>query len=490
MDGNTSSYWDCGDRIQDGETVSDTWNRLANNPADRPWLTVDLGAIYDITKVNIVTYVSTGRYYQYEIYLSTDNETWVLAGEKKDTAEPVAAGVDHPVCGMYARYVKVVGTYHSRNTSFHIAELRVYGKLKEGTFRTGWDTLQNSLSDLREGYNRYNYTAESAAAFDSAAAYAERALTSLRSCDFALTTAHHFLQQAAEGLTYEFKLQSAALLLGKDINIVYTAVVPDGYEDVYILFECNGKQTKVVGTDNGDNTYSFLYCDILPQQFSDNIRATLCATRQGETVTCVKETYSVREYCEYQLTHSEDDPLITLLSDLLIYGEKAQIVSGYKTDSLVTEGLSLSPSVFETLGDAYNKASLAGEESSLVSWRGAGLRLEHPLALYLNFYCENPEAVTVTVQINGRVQHYDAGDFVERDGYYRIYLRGIAAAEFNEEITAVFSVDGVQTGQELHYSVNSYIYAKQNDPSDMLDLLKAVYNYGASVSAYSGKTGE
>jgi hypothetical protein len=383
VDGNAGngSFWACGDIPKlSGESTDDTWNRLAGTPELRPYITVDLGALYDIKKINVVNYVDTGRYYKYEIYLSADGENWVLAGEKTDNSEPVAEGIDYSVSGMYARYVKLVGTYHSKNTSFHVNELRVYGSPKGDSFSNDREKLNDSLTALTAGYNKYNYTAESAKEFENAVGYAERVLSSVNSNAFALSSAEYFLQQAAAGLTYEFKIQSAALLIKDDVNIVYTAVVPDGYENVYMLFECNGMTTKVYGNDNGDHTASFVLSGVLPQQFRDNITATLCATYGGEEVRIVKDGYSVREYCEYQLKNSTDELLITLLSDLLVYGAKAQTVSGYNTENLATDGLGelLKPSSFETLGEAYNKQSIVGEKNESVYWRGAGLRLEYP----------------------------------------------------------------------------------------------------------------
>jgi hypothetical protein len=52
-------------------------------------------------------------------------------------------------------------------------------------------------------------------------------------------------------------------------------------------------------------------------------------------------------------------------------------------------------------------------------------------------------------------------------------------------ITAVIKKDGVQVGQMLKYSVNTYIQKNQSSSNSALaELLKAIYNYGESAKLY------
>lgn len=293
----------------------------------------------------------------------------------------------------------------------------------------------------------------------------------------------YLLSKAPEKL----RIRGACLWIREDVSVVYTAVIPDGYTSVYMMFDFLGKTYRVYGTDNGDGIFSFPFEHILPQQLGDNIRATLYATRLGEEESVTKETYSVREYCIYQLENSTDARLVTLLSDMLIMGAEAQRVAGYKTDALVTDGLTLNAaSSFVSPPDSVNKLSLEGESSGDLSWQGAGLRLENQMALYLTFRAASVENLNLRVTVAGREKVYAADDFIECDGCYRVYILGIAASEFNEAVEAVFLQSGTTVGQTLSYSVNSYIYAKQaTAEAPVQGLLRAIYNYGESVYAFA-----
>ena len=105
-DGSNSSYW-------------------AANPYPK-WWQVDLQGIYDINAVFIRNYYETGRYYQYEIWGSTDNKTFTRIAEKKDTSPTTDLGDMYPVTTT-ARFLKVVMTNNSINPSVHITDFRVYG---------------------------------------------------------------------------------------------------------------------------------------------------------------------------------------------------------------------------------------------------------------------------------------------------------------------------------------------------------------------------
>ena len=68
---------------------------------------------------------------------------------------------------------------------------------------------------------------------------------------------------------------------------------------------------------------------------------------------------------------------------------------------------------------------------------------------------------------------------------YRVYYRGVFAYEFDDVITAYFEKNGVRVGSILGYSINTYIYKKQADTNEKLvELLKAIYNYGESAKKY------
>lgn len=495
-DGKTNTWWSFPDIPKEaGESTDALWRRLEEETERRPMLTVDLGGLCEIGKINVITYVGTGNYYEriyhYDLYVSADGVRYTKVAAKTDDSMPRAEGNDFCLSGVYGRYVRVVGTYHSRNTAFHITELRVFGREADATVRQGREALASLMSALPAGYDASLYTVQSRDAFESARTYAESLLASVRAGAFALEEAREELLRAYDALTYDFKIRGASLWISDDVSLVYTAVIPDGYDDAYMVFEFGGKRVRVLGVEAGDHTFAFRFEHILPQQFGDEVRATLYATRDGESVSVCRESYSVREYCIYGIENSENAALVTLLSDLLIYGARAQAVAGYRTDALVTDGVDLShASGTPTISEEKNKLARTGEPSGEVAWRGAGLRLENRMALYLTFRAGSVAGLRVVVTFDGGERVYTEEDFVPRGDGYVLYVNGIPAAKYDAEVTARFEREGTLLGESLTYSVNSYLYAKAaGGEGDLAALLCAIYNYGESVRAYAATSG-
>ena len=105
------------------------------------------------------------------------------------------------------------------------------------------------------------------------------------------------------------------------------------------------------------------------------------------------------------------------------------------------------------------------------------------------FTATDVEGLTVKVTVNGRETVFTANDFYTEDGKYVVYFRGINANEYDMVVSAIFYKDGTQIGNTAEYSVNSYIFSKQNDTEteNLAALVQATYNYGVSAEAYAGK---
>ncbi len=98
-----------------------------------PEFTVDLGSVQTISSFNIVFYWGGSRIYKYEIYTSTDGNTFTLSSDQSgNTQNSVQAGLNStPTAGTEsARYVKVVTLSYNGNSSAgtdtHVIEFRVY----------------------------------------------------------------------------------------------------------------------------------------------------------------------------------------------------------------------------------------------------------------------------------------------------------------------------------------------------------------------------
>ena len=82
--------------------------------------------------MNVVNYYDGKRYYDYDLYVSKDNETWQKVANRKETygeAPSLVTGDTYEFSAdqITARYIKLVGLYNSANEGFHVKELRAYG---------------------------------------------------------------------------------------------------------------------------------------------------------------------------------------------------------------------------------------------------------------------------------------------------------------------------------------------------------------------------
>ncbi|MBQ3100560.1 MAG: hypothetical protein IJC50_06170, partial [Clostridia bacterium] len=285
----------------------------------------------------------------------------------------------------------------------------------------------------------------------------------------------------------QFKFNSAYLNLTQDINFVYRATVPDGFTNPYVVFTMNGKNYTVTEStldEQGRNCFKFM--GLNPHWMGDNISATIYATVDGTEVSFTQASYSIKQYCKNQLSKTTDNELKALLSDLLVYGEKAQYYQDYKTGELVTADMTLYPSTFVTLGAEYNKQTVIGDKNATIDYGGAGLYLSNNVAIRYIVNTLTPEKYTYEITIKGNTRTFTAADLqYVSEGKYYLYFDGIMATEFDEVVTAQIKQDGVLVGRTIEYSVNTYIQKYQNDAGTLGALLRAVHNYGNSATAYA-----
>lgn len=157
IDGDRTTYWDGG------------------KYSSRPWVTVDLGGVYKLDRVNVINYwKSADRYYQYEVYTSVDGINFVQLGAKTDTNIATIQGETYECTeDVYAAYIKVVGTYNSKNSAFHINELRAYGEVaneeeyQEYLHNIAKAALEELVAECEDTYKDYDYTEDTWAVYET-----------------------------------------------------------------------------------------------------------------------------------------------------------------------------------------------------------------------------------------------------------------------------------------------------------------------------------
>jgi hypothetical protein len=194
----------------------------------------------------------------------------------------------------------------------------------------------------------------------------------------------------------------------------------------------------------------------------------------------------VRQYCVNQLASTEDEKLEALLCDLLVYGEKAQLYRGYKTEALVTAGLELTPTDFVSLGELTDRYSLSGEVDGRIVWKSAGLYLANDLSVSLRVASDCIAELTFRIKIGSRVKTV-SGSSLESDGEggYILTFDGVMANELDRTVTFSAELGGETVGQVMTYSVNSYIKNYASDAGALGELVRALSCYGASATEYA-----
>lgn len=372
--------------------------------------------------------------------------------------------------------------------------------LVENCTHTQTTQIVTSPTCTEPGYTTYickncglSWTADETAALGHNYTYTDNGDThtfSCSRCDASAEEAHTFTDGVCICGRKEFRITSAQLILNGKLDLTYTASIPDDYETPYMVFSGpNGEETITNVEQDENGNYVFAYTGINPQCMGDSITATLYATVEDELQQVSIENYSVREYCIHQL--AKDDisaELRTLLSDLLAYGAAAQTYMNYNTEALVNTGDDiLNPTYSNFTALSGLSASFEGDASEDVYWTGAYLTLTDSVAMTFRFYTADAEELVITVRIGDEEQTFTSFKMVEgQEGIFEITVDDIAATQFGDTVTASFNLWDEDMGNTLSYSVNAYVCAKQNDGNIALsNLVKALYNYGVSASAYA-----
>ncbi|MBQ6430572.1 MAG: InlB B-repeat-containing protein [Oscillospiraceae bacterium] len=294
--------------------------------------------------------------------------------------------------------------------------------------------------------------------------------------------------------SYEgLRISAASLTLHQDIVVNFTAAVPAGMTNPYVVVELNSRSYEITqSTEDTQGNRVFAFTDLTPDQMGDNLKATLYATADSVRYEYCLQEYSVKQYCtNVMAAHPEDTNLQTLLADILVYGAATQTFTGHNADSLVTAGVDLTAaSAFVPLTTTDASIPVANGD---IYWMRAGLMCDGRMSIYFDLRTNAGAATTVEVTINGRTTTYNYDDIVTNDPTVcRVIFHGVAAYEYGDPVTAVIKNNGTQVGGTLTYSVNSYVYSMQNNTQypNLAALVRAICNYGKSAREYlAGQAG-
>lgn len=271
--------------------------------------------------------------------------------------------------------------------------------------------------------------------------------------------------------------EGAALNINNNIDMMYYVAINGEATDVSATFKFCGKTTTVTEYTIGeDGRYCFVFKGITPDLMGVNVEITVSATYGEASFTATDNSMSVRTYYEIAKEYcAEDTKLLTLMSDVLVYGAAVQTWIGDNEDELVTYGLELTPSTTEFVAPE-TMLEVYGE-----SFKSATLVLGSTITVRFTVAAE--EDAVIRVALNEKVAEYNVADLAkDAEGNYIVEFKNVYASECDNAIWASI----VGTDECVRYSVNSYISEMANaDDADLVALVKALYIYGVTADAYN-----
>ena len=259
--------------------------------------------------------------------------------------------------------------------------------------------------------------------------------------------------------------------------------------DAYVSFTWgNGNSANVMVSDLGyiNGMYSVV-CYVNAKEMTDIISARVIVSDKWESDSF---TYSVAQYAEEfelfsQNSNQSFDMEKRLVQALLTYGSYAQEYFEYNTGNVpLSFENRCDLSIVDTVGfDRYvayssvqgNEVKFVGARLTLLS--DSSMRLYFTLPSYISGY--NVDVV------------YDGTRYLltSEGSYWYIDINGMTADDLVDFYTLYIYVDGT-LDSEITYSPMVYIYNvishSDSYPQSLVDLVKAMYIYGATFDGYLG----
>jgi uncharacterized protein YjdB len=230
------------------------------------WWKVDLGALYNLTSINIRNFVAGSRYYQYNIQVSTDDVTYSRIASKVNRNIATTNGDTYPVSAT-VRYIKVNITYSSANMIVQISDFKAYGTPASGlpsysiTSSSGSNgTINPSGTVTVSQSTNYTYNIIANSGYQIANVLVDGlSVGPVTSYTFNNISANHTISATFSDLS-TFTITSSAGTGGIIAPSGETTVNP-GVSQTYIINPGNGYEISDVTVDGGSvgkvSTYTF-----------------------------------------------------------------------------------------------------------------------------------------------------------------------------------------------------------------------------------------
>lgn len=297
-----------------------------------------------------------------------------------------------------------------------------------------------------------------------------------------------------------------SLNLASDISVNYMVPIEDleTYDSfrmeiripVYTGDQLVGYRIATPESMEKDGYRYFTLSDLTAVYMNDVMEATLCMVKDGQESYSHTDFYSIADYAYAQLGKTNvTDSLKTLCADLLVYGAKAQIFKGYRTDALADSAMTEEQRAYcsDLDGVAFGSTNVIGSEleTPVITWVGKALELNARVTVIyrvdLTGYEGNPTDLTMKVSyLNHKGEETtailtDPIPYGAKANCYSFYFDSLLAAELRTVLTAQVYEGDTALSNTLTYSPDTY---GNNKTGALGDLCRALFAYSDSAKAF------
>ncbi len=277
------------------------------------------------------------------------------------------------------------------------------------------------------------------------------------------------------------KITECGLSLRDDLVLKFTAADVAGLK-VGIVDDRGELYNVEEITTQTDGAYE--YHGVAPHLMGETVKVSVIGDETDS------KTISIKDYCNQLLTGAKPDgytdnqfvKMKLLAGDILNYGAAAQTNQAYKTDELVNTG------VATTIADRFDdykapeSALVATGDTTAEHISGMTLRFGDTIGLQVVINATDIAGLSLKVTKSGTSTVIEATDFVSTGklNEYKALYANVLATEYATPITAQLYKNDAPVGNEVTYSVNSYI-ARMASNDKMSDLVKSLHVFGSSA---------
>ena len=269
-----------------------------------------------------------------------------------------------------------------------------------------------------------------------------------------------------------------------DIKIYVDGVSSDAERNDYVEYSVDGGKTYSKSyfdeehfVENGK--YGFTVASFSANQLTREVLFRICDDSGCEIKTL---SYSVKEYCDYQLENSTEDDMKTLCGALMAYGFFAQLrfpETASEPINITDYASAVSDVAAVTTGELPGYTAIANCASPVT---GATASLSLESSTKLNFYLKGVDRVGGITLLVGGMQwsDYKVESVSTADGTLKccIKINGLNTVDLTKQVMLIAG------GTIIQYSPMAYIdYSIRNNTED-INVCKALFLYVKAAKSY------